>query len=279
MGKFIYGDSKNTLLRHKQHQLYDNSQSALAIAKDIVAGKLSNEFYFSQRIARTRNCQDINSDIRTIRQLHDMVASCDSMDGVRGIEGKAATCYFNCLGHNFIIDWTKFSKRTKNPPLDEINSVLSFLYTLVANRIDILLFQEGLDDSIGYLHALSYGRKSLVFDLEEEFRTPVVDTLACALFNRGEVEQNDFETKEDEGNEENGSNETIENRSLRKGVYLTEGGMKKTIAAFEKKLLQEHYYPELNKKLSYEKILGEQVKLFKSVISGDREHYVPFVVT
>ena len=280
-GKLIFDDSKNTFLRHKQHQIYDDYECSLSLAKDIVRGKIHNELFFAQRILRNlNNKNELLITVHQIKKCLDKVNCVNNISELRGIEGEAAKAYFNVFGCNFKINWTKFVERSKNPPLNEINSVLSFLYTLLAIRIDSLIISNGLDDSIGTLHALSYGRKSLIFDLIEEYRTPIADTLTCSLFNLGTLKKEDFRTGEKYEDIDIDEAEKLlqVDDDVKTGVYLTDIGMKKVATAFEKKIRDQHFYPELNKTLEYDKIFNQQIILYKSVISGNRNHYLPMVI-
>jgi len=247
------------------------------IARDIVRGKLHNEYLFLQRIARKKpNDKNLTRGITDMDRIRQKLENAESVDEIRGYEGQGAHIYFSLFGLNVITNWTTFHTRTKNPPLDPVNSVLSFLYTLLANRIDSYVSLEGLDPSVGSLHALSYGRKSLVFDLLEEFRTPIVDTLVCSLFNMGTLSQEDFRTEEVVGESEE---EMVDEDVRQEAVLLSESGMRKVLVQFEKKLSTEHKYSLQDKILSYDGILREQVRQYKQVVSGLRDHYLPLVVT
>lgn len=276
-GKLVYQDNKNTLLRHQQHVKLTDKEFLETMAKDIVRGKLHNEYLFLQRIARKiPNNKSLENGILAMDRIRQQLEKAIGVEEIRGFEGQGAHIYFSLFGLNILPDWVAFHSRNKNPPLDPVNSVLSFLYTVLANRIDSYISREGLDSSVGSLHALSYGRKSLVFDLIEEYRTPIVDTLVCSLFNLGIMTKEDFRFEEvPEGTEE----EIVGENILQKAVLLTEKGMRKVIGQFEKKLADEHQYPLLDKTITYDGILRAQVNQYKQVISGLRDHYIPLVVT
>jgi CRISPR-associated protein Cas1 len=280
-GKLLFEDSKNTFLRHKQHQIYDNEIISLSIAKDIVRGKINNQLLFAQRIVRKlNNKEELIYQISLIKKCMNRVNLCDSIVELRGIEGEASREYYYVFSKNIVPSWAKFRGRSKNPPLDQVNSVLSFLYTLLAIRIDAIILSNGLDDSVGTLHCLTYGRKSLIFDLIEEYRTPLADTLTCSLFNLGTLCKDDFRVGEKYIDKSTDDSEKLVqfDNDIKIGVYLTEEGMKKVVQAFEKKLKDQHFYPELNKTIEYSRIMKEQVSLYKSVISGNRDHYLPLVI-
>ncbi len=284
MGRLVYLERKNTLLRHQQHLVAANEPQSLSIAKDIVTGKLHNQYLYLQRIGRKtprktpRKTQDkeekIGRALEELSYIRRQVETAKEKGEVLGLEGDGSRVYFSCLGENLTCGWTSFEKRSRKPPLDPVNAVLSLLYTVLTNKISGYLYAQGLDPGIGNLHAITYGRESLACDLVEEFRTPIVDTLTCALFNLGVLQKEHFrEVKR----------ENLEEKPLTKGtelaILLTEDGYKKTLAQFERKLLETHYYPPNDKTLSYADILQEQIKQYKKVISGLAEHYQPLVVT
>lgn len=281
-GKLVYNDSKNSLLRHKQHLLASDEKFTTELCKDIVRGKLHNQYLYLQRISRKfPGDKGLEEAIVEFGYLRRELEQASTVNEIRGYEGMAANLYFSQLGKNITPTWTTFSKRTKNPPLDPVNSVLSFLYTVLVNRIDSFVSIEGLDSSIGSLHALSYGRKSLLFDLVEEFRVPIVDTLVCSLFNNGVLNKDDFRYEKAPGSfdTEEAQVELISCEEEENAVLLTEEGMKKVLSQFEKKLEVEHRYPLKDKLYSYDKILHEQVIQYKQVIGGFVDHYKPMVVT
>lgn len=279
-GKLIYSEGKNTLLRHKQHSIYDDQAKSTEICRDIVRGKMHNQYLFMQRIARKKaNDEVINNHIQEMLRMRSILERAGTIEAIRGIEGDSARLYFDCLGKNIESNWTSFTKRTKNPPLDPVNSVLSFLYTVLANKIGKYIYEEGLDPGIGTLHSLSYGRDSLIYDLLEEYRTPIVDTLTCALFNLRILQPEDFYEEYDE---DLISDEIIVEQSgevFPDAVFLNDSGKSKVLEHLERKLQTVHYYPLLAKGLPYGKIIREQVRHYKQVVGGTMDHYLPLIVT
>lgn len=280
-GKLVYEDNKNTLIRHKQHVLAMDADFSLSVARDIVKGKLHNQYLYLQRISRKlEKDRAIDNTILEFKRVRKLLEAANSIDEVRGYEGLGAQLYFSQLGKNINVNWVRFTSRNKNPPRDPVNAVLSFLYTVLANRIDSFISLQGMDSSIGSLHALTYGRKSLVFDLIEEFRVPIVDTLTCMLFNNGVLNTEDF--REENIINKTDSESLIEQNDVKdndKMVLLNEGGLKKVLVQFEKKLQVEHMYQIQDKLLSYDKIIYEQVGLYRQVIGGFIDHYIPVVIT
>ncbi|HZK19570.1 MAG TPA: CRISPR-associated endonuclease Cas1, partial [Treponemataceae bacterium] len=189
--------------------------------------------------------------------------------------------------YNISPDWAVFGGRSKNPPKSNVNAVLSFLYTLLMYRITSALESQGLDTMAGVLHVINYGRASLVFDLMEEFRTPVADSICCSLFNLKVLKQDDFEEKNFSPSDENFPLDTCDNEEARNenamlasksetGILLTQNGLKKVIKQFEDKMNSQLYYEPLAKKISYQRIMIEQGKIYKRVILGEEKNYTPF---
>lgn len=197
-GKLTFGDSKNIFLRQKQYRILDDKKASLEIARSIVCGKIRNEISFMQRIKRksdftAKNQEKIESGVTAVKNLLSDSERTESVDSLRGYEGSAARKYFEVFGYNLQPDWADFKKRSKNPPRSNVNAVLSFLYTLLSYWIESALDSTGLDICAGNLHAVNYGRNALVFDLKEEFRSPIADSLCCSLFNLGTLKEDDFE--------------------------------------------------------------------------------------
>lgn len=276
--QLYFADSKNVLLRHAQHILLEDKEKVCSVSKDIVRGKIHNQYLFLQRIARKNlGNRMINDSMYQMKRCRNLLEKAKTINEIRGLEGECAHLYFDCLSFNITCGWTSFTGRNKNPPKDPVNAVLSFVYTLLASRISSYIHEIGLDSSVGTLHALSYGRESLVYDLLEEFRTPIADTLTCALFNMKILNSSDFRYGETENDDEE---ELVEQSSyLRNAVLLTENGMKKVITQLERKLEDEHDYPLKSRVMSYDKIIKAQVAHYKDVVLGIQDHYLPVIIT
>ena len=281
VSRLFYHEKKNTLLRHRQHILGEDESVSLSIAKDIVRGKLHNQYLFMQRIGRKTGDKDgrITSCVDEMSHVRKKLETASDISEVRGLEGDGSRLYFSCLGKNISCGWTSFQTRTKNPPLDPVNSVLSFLYTVLANRISGYIHMAGLDPGIGTLHSLSYGRESLVYDLIEEFRTPLVDTLTCSLFNMLVLKKEHFRVEAAKAfDDEDGVRVQLTGEGP-DAVLLNEEGCRRVLEQFERKLSETHHHPFTDSILSYDRIIQEQVKIYKNVIAGTLDHYLPLVVT
>lgn len=231
-GKIVFDDSKNVLLRKKQYDKLYNDQFILQWCHNIIRGKIINQLVFAHRIKRKYSTvSQLHDNVNSLKQIMEKLNQATSTNELRGYEGAASRVYFDTLRHGIIPLWAEFNGRSMNPPKDNVNAVLSFTYTLLNHIIESYILAEGMDTYVGYLHTIEYGRKSLIFDLMEEFRSPICDTLTVALFNPGILNQEDFRQIDfSHDNEEyplEPTDEEEEKVSTRKGVLLTRDGLKK----------------------------------------------------
>ncbi len=286
-GRIITKSGKNVFLRRKQFQALDNEQFIKSFTASLVAGKLKNQLAFMQRIIRTKgeahHCKQAQDSFKkTLQQVSEE----KSIDTLRGYEGVCARYYFSIFKYAIQPGWAVFKGRSMNPPEDNVNAVLSFIYTLILYRVESAIEVHGLDSHVGYFHSLEYGKQTLCFDLMEEYRTPIADTLTASLFNLGILEEDDFHdvvfSDEDDEHpltiEEEVFNSAPEEKREKKGVLLTKTGIKKVITQFEKKLDTVVYYPLLEKKIPYRRLIFEQVRHFRRVLTGEATTYQPLSI-
>ena len=193
----------NVLLRQAQHRASMSLAAALPLARSFIAGKIRNARSLVLRGAREAR-QQVDADLLT-RHAQNLAASlralpsCDSLDGLRGIEGEAAREHFAAM--NLLVKpdarvaFNLLAGRNRRPPRDRLNALLSFLYSLWMNDCRSALEAVGLDPQVGFLHALRPGRAALALDLMEEFR-PQADRLALTLINRQQLRASDFLERE-----------------------------------------------------------------------------------
>lgn len=280
-GKLTFGDGKNVFLRQKQFRILDNQEKSLEIARSIVSGKIRNEISFMQRIKR-KTAADDETIRRTICDVKNALSSAEKTDDIeklRGFEGIAARKYFEVFAFNINCKWAQFQKRSRNPPKTNVNAVLSFLYTLLSYRVESAIEATGMDSCCGTLHAMNYGRASLVFDLMEEFRTAICDSVCCNLFNLGILSQDDFEKvdfseeSDDFPFDKDFDEENEDDDKKQIGILLTKSGLKKVISNFESKMNSIIFYQPLEQKISYAKIIYQQVLHYKRVILEEEIEY------
>ncbi len=290
-GKLAFQTGKNVFLRQKQFKLLENNEFKLNFAKTIAAAKMKNQLSFMQRIGRKRDTEgriDIATEKLkgTIRTLE----TAENLDSARGYEGLGARHYFSIFRYSIIQDWAVFNGRSMHPPEDNVNAVLSFLYTMIFFRVDAALETEGLDSYAGLFHTLDYGKRTLSFDLMEEYRVVLGDMLAVSLFNLNILKPEDFEEvvfSEKSDDFPLQIQETSEGESElaepvvyqeKRGVLLTKEGLRKVITQFEKKLDTPYFYAPLAKQITYKQLIHEQISHFKRVIMGEEREYKPLVI-
>ncbi len=258
--------SGNILLRRSQHKAADDPILTLAIARAIIAGKLRNSRTLLLRGARE------SADATEAEALHraaGMLAAslraardADDLDRLRGIEGEAARGYFRAI--NLIVkpqarDHFQLNGRSRRPPLDRFNALLSFLYSMLMNDCRSAVEAVGLDPQIGFLHALRPGRAALALDLQEEFRSVSADRMALTLINRGQINARDFDEREGGA------------------VMLNESGRKTVVTAWQERKKDEVQHPLLDSKIPQALIGFVQARIMARTLRGDIEAYVPFL--
>ncbi len=288
-GRLVFQEGKNVFIRQQQYRRLDDEKFKVSFCKNIVTGKIKNQLSFAMRIRRERGLKskEVFDAIDSISDTLKKIETSSSVDQVRGLEGAAARSYFSVYRYNIKPEWAVFKGRKMNPPGDNVNAVMSFIYTLMSYSVESAIIAEGLDPYVGYLHSLEYGRKSLIFDLMEEYRVPVCDTLSASMFNLGILKEDEFESVdfsknssdhplgEQESEEEGEDNSPVPGR---KGVLLTDSGVKKAIVQYENKLAGKYFYNPTGEAITFKKIIASQVKHFKRILKGEESVYRPFVI-
>lgn len=250
----------NLLLRRAQYGRDADGDFCLGLARAIVAGKLRNQRTLAARLARRARPAGSEGGPE-MAELSASVARAESaadLSVLRGIEGRAARVYFGLYRRAFAPDWG-FNKRTRRPPRDPVNALLSLGYSLLTQNMMSALEVVGLDPYLGYFHSETYNRPALALDLVEEFRAPVVDSLALWLIKQRILQAREFEPDEETG-----------------GVRLTERGLRDFMLQFSAKLESEVLVRELGRRLSYRKLFEVQARGLARVITGDAEAYRAF---
>jgi CRISPR-associated protein Cas1 len=259
--------SGNILLRQAQHRQAGTPSFALEMARGFVAGKLRNARQVLLRGAReTASEKDAAALSATAERLAHAIRNlphAPDADAVRGIEGDAAKSYFASLPRMvkenarpaFSMDG-----RSRRPPRDRFNAMLSFLYSMVMNDCRSALESVGLDPQLGFLHAVRPGRAALALDLMEEFRAILADRLALTLVNRGQVGEKDFQVHEGGA------------------VTLQKEARKTVVVAYQERKQEELTHPLLDAKTPIGLLPLLQARLLARAIRGEMESYVPFLV-
>jgi len=254
--------SGNVLLRREQYRRADDPASSTALARAFVAGKIANARHVLRRAAR-ENAADpatVNTAADALAHRLRALGTAETVDAVRGFEGEAAAQYFAVFGHLVAQqrDAFPFGDRNRRPPLDPLNALLSYFYTLLRFDAAGALAAHGLDPAVGYLHRDRPGRAGLALDLMEEFRAPFADRLALSLVNRQQIRPEHFRT--DEGG----------------AVLLTDDGRKEVLTAWQKRKQEEIDHAFLGETIPIGLLLHAQALLLARHLRGDLDAYPPF---
>lgn len=196
-GRLVSTESKNVFLRLAQHDRAKDEAFKLRIAKRIIEAKAKNQRTLIYRYQRNHPEEaGFSKEIEIISEVLKDLPQKKSISSLMGLEGASTGAYYRCFGRMIRKDFS-FEKRTRRPPLDPVNALLSLGYVMITNEIAALLESTGFDPLIGFLHGFRYGRQSLPLDLVEEFRHPVVDGLTLTLLNKGSFKHDDFYQAED----------------------------------------------------------------------------------
>jgi CRISPR-associated endonuclease Cas1 len=252
----VQGDAKVEYLM-KQVQCCANPVFIRQQAETIVAAKLHNSRILLMRLNRRRQTQLATQAIDLIDVLIDSLPQAESMDALRGYEGKAATIYFQALGSLFT-GFFAFDKRTKRPPTDPINSLMSLGYTLLSQQVFSFVQSLGLHTHFGNLHTPRDNHPALVSDLMEEFRAQVVDSFVSYIVNKKILTPEDFTSPDERG-----------------GVYLQASALKKYLKHWEEKLQSETTHPNTGYKVAYRRCIELQVREYVACLMGEVEVYRP----
>ena len=255
----------NVTLRKTQYRLSDNEQESAIIGRNMIIGKVYNSRWVLERATRDHPDRvDVEALKKTSSYLQEILAqleSCESLDKIRGMEGNAASKYFEVFDELILRnkDSFFFRERNRRPPLDNVNALLSFIYTLLSQMTSSALSAAGLDPYVGFLHRDRPGRASLALDLMEELRPVLADRFVVSLINRQVVLPKDFIKKE------NGA------------VILTDDARRKVIDAWQKKKQEVIRHPFLDEKIEWGLISYTQALLLARFLRGDIDAYPPFM--
>lgn len=257
--------SGNVLLRRQQYRRADDLVFSALVAKDILIGKLANCRTALQRASRDHGEKIALNEIETasarlaqyLRKLEiDM-----PLDEIRGIEGEAARSYFSAFDHLILSQKETFffRERSRRPPLDRVNCLLSFLYTIVMHDVRSALECVGLDPQVGYLHRDRPGRAGLALDLLEEFRVFMADRLTLSMINLRQLKENDFRISEGGA------------------VLMEDDARKKVLVAYQERKQEEIMHPFIGEKVTVGMLFHLQALLFARFLRGDLNEYPPFI--
>jgi CRISPR-associated protein Cas1 len=262
----IVGEVKgNVTLRKAQYRISDSEYDSCIIAKNIITAKIFNSRWVIERALRDYplrvDVEKLTIASKNLANSLKLISECKNLDQLRGIEGEAAVQYFSVLDELILQQKEAFSFRGRNkrPPLDNVNAMMSFVYTLLAHETAAALEAVGLDPYVGFLHRDRPGRISLALDIMEELRSVLADRFVISLINKREVRASDFTKKE------NGS------------VIMSENARKQLIKAWQNRKQDSITHPFLQEKIVWGLVPYSQAKLLARYIRGDLDGYPPFM--
>jgi len=255
----------NVLLRRQQYRLADSPEARALVSRYVVAGKVQNARGLVQRAARESSVADDAATLtaaaaRLANALAPLQAE-TNVDSIRGYEGDAARVYFEVFGRMVRHNREAFSPngRTRRPPLDAMNALLSFIYGLLVHDCSAACSAAGLDPSVGFLHVDRPGRPGLALDLMEEFRPLIADRLALTLVNRQQVKPEGF-VRRDGGS-----------------VMMDDATRRTVLSAYQQRKREEITHPLLDQKSPVGRLPFLQARLLARHLRGDLPAYVPCV--
>ncbi|NBJ69470.1 MULTISPECIES: type I-C CRISPR-associated endonuclease Cas1c [Clostridia] len=262
----VIGESKgNVVLRKRQYQLSEDEDQSAMIARNFIVGKIFNHKWMIERMTRD---YPLRIDVATFKKVSAQLSNlmqevrfCSDLESLRGWEGQAAYSY-NKIFDQMILQQKEnffFHSRSRRPPLDKVNAMLSFAYSLLANDMAAALESVGLDAYVGFLHRDRPGRASLALDVMEELRGIYADRFVISIINKKAIKEEDFLHKE------NGA------------VIMTDGGRKKFLTAWQTKKQEKITHPYLGEKITWGLVPYAQSLLLARFLRGDLDEYPPFL--
>ena len=268
-GKFLcrtQGEvSGNVLLRRQQYRLADDKTVSLEIARNMIAGKIFNSRWVLERTVRDHSmridCEKFKEKSAFLYESLKNIMNVQDIDSLRGIEGEAASIYFSVFDDMILQQKEDFSfkGRNKRPPLDNVNAMLSFAYSLTTGMCTSALEAVGLDPFVGFMHTDRPGRRSLALDLIEEFRALMCDRFVLMLINKRMISSSDFEKRE------NGA------------VIMSDDARKVFLSAWQKRKNTVVTHPFFEEKVEWGMLPYVQALLLARYIRGDLDSYPVFM--
>ena len=265
LSRIVGREYGNVILRKSQYRMSDNLSQSHIIAKSFLIGKIYNSRCVIERAIRD---YPLRLDIEKLQKVSSFlknsihaISSSSNLEQLRGIEGEAASLYFSVF-NDLILQQKNdfiFLGRNRRPPKDNVNALLSFVYSLLSNQTAWALTSVGLDSYVGFLHRDRPGRASLALDLMEELRSILADRFVLSLINTKMIQGKDFIQKEDGA------------------VFMTENARKTILSAWQSKKQDSLSHPFLEEKVEWGMIPYTQALLLSRYIRGDLDAYPPFM--
>lgn len=262
LGKFLPYSSKNVLLRMKQYDMYRDAEQRVEISKVFIKAKLKNCRTVLQKYFRSHNEVDLSEEISRIEEIISAIDRKSGLSALLGLEGMGSCLYFKGFAKMIRNEGFVFDSRTRRPPRDPVNSLLSLGYSILTSEMFAVLFALGFDPYVGVFHSLEYSRPSLALDLIEELRPVIVDRFAMDLINNKIIHPEDFEEVK-----------TEDETSIR--IFLSSEGRKVFFRHYEQRMQAKVTY--LEEEVTYRQLLERKARNFAGILEG-KEEYKPFLL-
>lgn len=255
----------NVLLRRTQYRIADDLACSCEIARNMVFGKVFNARWSLERTLRDHSMRvdetKLDEASRRLQEALPVIKEVKSLEALRGLEGECAAIYFGVFNEMIVAnkDDFVFCGRSRRPPLDRVNAMLSFVYALLSNDCASALESAGLDSYVGFLHRDRPGRSSLALDLMEELRCSLADRFVITLINTRTIKAEDFEERESGA------------------VIMTDNGRKKLIKAWQERKREQITHPFLKEKIPWGLVPYIQAMLLARHLREDIDAYPPFL--
>jgi len=257
--------SGNVLLRREQYRRADDMDVSAQVARSLLTGKLANARTVLLRALRDHSAKlkgtEVEGAVRSLGHSLENLQSGTSLNTLLGIEVEAARAYFSVFDHLIVSQKEVFAFRERNrrPPLDRVNCLLSFIYTLLMHDVRSALETVGLDPAVGFLHRDRPGRPGLALDMMEEFRPFLADRLTLSLINLNQIQDKAFTQSES-------------------GAVLMDDETRKTVlVAYQKRKQDEIYHSFIEEKVTIGLLFHMQALLLARFLRGDLDGYPPFI--
>jgi len=264
-GRLMATGSKFAQLRHAQLQAMNDEAVTLRLAQHIVVGKLSNQRTLLQRrlggSVKGSARRTLEEAVVGIGRMAHAGTQAESLDSLRGYEGKAGAYYFGGIKALLDPGW-EFQRRAYYPPPDAINAALSFGYSLLLKDTTSAVQLVGLDPYLGFFHAIDYGRPSMALDIMEEFRPILVDTLVLALVGERRLTPADF----------------VRTGRQKRPIELSQSAVEMFLRAYEERLATRIAHPVAQQRTPYRRCLELQARQIANIVLGKATSYVPVMI-
>lgn len=252
--------NKNIFVRAAQWRAAEGSDRAVHAVQGFIRGKLKNYRTMLLR-AQRQGTEGLQGGLEQLEHAIAPIPQTLSIDALRGLEGAGSAAYFGCFNGLIRNGDFSFQTRSRRPPTDPVNALLSFGYALLCHDVQGAINIVGFDPYLGYLHTQRYGRPSLALDLMEEFRPLVVDALVLSVLNRKALLPEEFVSE-----------------PLSRAVSLSEPGRRKFLRLYEQKKQSKFKHPVLGRQCSYQEAFEIQARLLAKYLMGETEQYPPLVL-